>query len=145
MVFWHWLAAGLLLSVIELLTPGGFFILFFGLSALLVGALMGIGLPLPLWLQLLLFSVLASVSLVLFRDKLVKRLQRRSEGERHEPDDLRNEGAVALGDIPQGDVGKVELRGSAWSARNDFEGPIASGQRCRVTRVDGLTLWVRPE
>jgi membrane protein implicated in regulation of membrane protease activity len=41
-------------------------------------------------------------------------------------------------------VGKVELRGSSWSARS-ARAALARGQRCRVERVDGLTLWVRPE
>jgi len=39
--------------------------------------------------------------------------------------------------------GKAELRGTAWNARNVGDTPIAESQRCRVERVDGLTLWVR--
>jgi membrane protein implicated in regulation of membrane protease activity len=40
--------------------------------------------------------------------------------------------------------GKVEMRGTSWTARS-AGGTFAVGQRCRVERVDGLTLWIRPE
>ncbi|MDC4227637.1 MAG: NfeD family protein [Candidatus Manganitrophus sp.] len=42
-------------------------------------------------------------------------------------------------------VGKAELRGTAWSARNVGETPVTKGQRCKVVQIDGLTLWVRNE
>jgi membrane protein implicated in regulation of membrane protease activity len=46
--------------------------------------------------------------------------------------------------IPTEGIGKVELRGAPWNAHNDGPRPIASGERCRVERVKGITLWVRP-
>ena len=36
MQWWHWAVLGLGLGLLELATPGGFFILFFGVGALLV-------------------------------------------------------------------------------------------------------------
>ena len=53
--------------------------------------------------------------------------------------------AVLLADLPPGGVGKAELRGTSWTARNEGERPLATGERARVTRVDGLTLWLRAE
>ena len=41
--------------------------------------------------------------------------------------------------------GKVELRGSMWSARNTSGVTLIAGQRARVAAVDGLTLAVIPE
>ena len=43
MEWWMWLAGGLALVVAELATPSGFFIIFFGLGALTVGVLGGLG------------------------------------------------------------------------------------------------------
>ena len=43
MTWWVWVLVGLGLLGIEVLTPGGFFVLFFGLAALVVGALAGSG------------------------------------------------------------------------------------------------------
>ena len=44
--------------------------------------------------------------------------------------------------MPPDAVGSVELRGSAWSAKNVATQIIHKGQRCTVQRVDGLKLYV---
>lgn len=140
MLWWHWMFVGLALLGAELVTPGGFYILFFGLSALVVGSVLGLGLALPDWAQWLLFSVLAVLSLVLFRGRLLGMMKRAAPS--GDIDTLIGEQAIALEAIETGGVGKVELRGSAWSAKNGGSMEITKGQRCRVERVDGLTLWV---
>jgi membrane protein implicated in regulation of membrane protease activity len=53
--------------------------------------------------------------------------------------------AVATEDVAAGSIGKVEFRGSSWSARNDAGVVVTRGTRCRVTGVDGLMLHVVPE
>ena len=47
MTWWMWVALGLVLGAIELATPGGFFVIFFGVGAVIVGLaeLAGLGLP----------------------------------------------------------------------------------------------------
>ena len=50
-----------------------------------------------------------------------------------------------LEDVPPGGVGRAELRGTTWSARGTDGSALARGTRCRVERVDGLTLWLRAE
>ena len=47
--------------------------------------------------------------------------------------------------ILPGAIGRAELRGSTWSARNLHSAELARGQRCRVERVDGLMLFLLPE
>jgi inner membrane protein len=37
--WWMWIVLGVALAAVELLTPGGLFIIFFGVSALVVGVL----------------------------------------------------------------------------------------------------------
>jgi inner membrane protein len=143
MVWWIWILLGLALLALEAATPGGFFALFFGLSAVLVGALSALRLAGPPWLQWVLFSVIAVVALVVLRKPLRARFN--VDGTRRSVDKLTAETAVALADLPPGEVGKAELRGSTWSARNAGTETIPKGRRCRVERVEGLTLWVRPE
>jgi inner membrane protein len=143
MVWWIWILLGLALLALEAATPGGFFALFFGLSAVLVGALSALRLAGPPWLQWVLFSVIAVVALVALRKPLRARFN--VDGTRRSVDKLTAETAVALTDLPPGEVGKAELRGSTWSARNAGTETIAKGRRCRVERLEGLTLWVRPE
>ena len=60
-------------------------------------------------------------------------------------DSLVGETATATEDIPSGGVGKAELRGTTWTARNSGSALLAKNTRCRVERVDGLTIWIRPE
>jgi membrane protein implicated in regulation of membrane protease activity len=140
----YWLLIGILLLAVELFTPGGFFLLFFGLGALLVGALSAI-LPDGLFalpLQVILFLIVSFAGLFFFRGALVTRFSRRALGH-SEVDNLSDTVGIALEDLSPGGIGKVELRGSAWSARNTGSVPLVRGQRCAVERVDGLTLWVR--
>ena len=47
--------------------------------------------------------------------------------------------------VAPGGLGKAELRGTQWAARTSGSATLPPGQRCRVERVEGLTLWVRAE
>lgn len=142
MTWWYWLLLGLILAGAEIMAPGGFYLLFFGIAALAVGALAGSGVVAADWLQWLLFSVIAVVSLLLFRGPLL----RMSQGHKSHPvDTMVGETAVLLDDLPPEHTGKAELRGTTWSARNTGASPLAKGQRATVTKVDGLTLWLKLE
>lgn len=142
MAWWIWVLAGLVLLGLELGTPGGFFLAFFGVAALIVGALAAAGLVEPVWLQWLLFSVLSVASVLLFRKPMLEWMKRR-EPVRPDVDSLVGAEAVLTEDLPAGGVGKAELRGTSWNVRARAGGTIARGQRVRVEEVDGLTLWIK--
>jgi membrane protein implicated in regulation of membrane protease activity len=142
-LWWHWLAVGLILVLLELAAPGGFFVIFFGVAAMAVGLLVFGGIGGPLWVQLLLFSVLSTAFLLLFRNPLMRRM--RLDRGTDEIDNLTGEPAKAIEDFGPGEQGRVELRGSIWSARNGGPAPIARGARVRVVAVDRLTVVVIPE
>jgi membrane protein implicated in regulation of membrane protease activity len=137
-----WLAAGLVLVVAELATPSGFFILFFGLAALTVGALVGLQVVTSLWLELALFSLLSVVYLLVFRGRVQQRVQAPPPPV---VDSLVGVLAIVQEQLLPGVVGKVEVRGSTWTARNTSTVTLDPGQRARVAAVDGLTLAVVPE
>jgi inner membrane protein len=141
MVWWYWMVLGLALLGAEMTTPGGFYILFFGLSALLVGTMAGLNIVNADWLQWLLFSAIAIASLLLFRGPLLARM---SEGinAHADVDSMVGEVAVPLDALPAGGTGKAELRGSTWTAKNVGSTAFLKGQRGKVTKVDGLTLWI---
>lgn len=142
MEWWIWLALGLVLMVIELATPSGFFVMFFGLGALTVGVLTRLGVGGPPWMEWLLFTVFSVVYVLLFRGRLQQRVQ---HPENDNIDTLVGELALPRERIPPAGVGRVELRGTIWNARNDSTVPLEPGRRSRVTRVDGLVVSVRPE
>ncbi|HUF46466.1 MAG TPA: NfeD family protein [Vicinamibacterales bacterium] len=142
-LWWHWLVLGLLLVVAELAAAGGFYIIFFGIGAIAVGLLASVGAAGPLWVQMLLFTALSISSLGLFRSRLLVWFQ--IDPQAPPIDTLVGEIGTAQEDLAPGAVGRVELRGTAWSARNQTGSMIGRGARCRVVRVDGLMLAVEPE
>ena len=143
MYWWLWLVLGLIFVGLEVLTPGGFYVLFFGIGALAVGSLAGFGWSGPIWLQWLLFSAISLLSLLCFRPHLVRATRSK---ERPDPiDTLEGEIALLVDDLPPDAVGRAELRGTTWTVRNGDQRLLVRGQRCRVSRVDGLTLWIHGE
>jgi membrane protein implicated in regulation of membrane protease activity len=144
MEWWHWAVLGLLLAGLEILTPGGFYLIFFGLGGLAVALLSFLGIAGPLWMQLLLFSLFSIVSLALFRNPLLRMMQRKT-GLSAQVDKLVGELATPKEAIAAGAVGKAELRGTTWTARNGGTQIIPAGHRCRVKQVDGLVITIEPE
>ena len=59
-------------------------------------------------------------------------------------DSLIGELAMPQERLSPGVVGRVEVRGSSWSARNTSNVTLDPGQRARVAAIDGLTLAVVP-
>ena len=143
-VWWHWFALGLVLIALELAAAGGFYIIFFGIAAVIVGVLQLAGLSGPTWIQLLLFSALSIVSLLFFRSPMLRWLNLDTKNS-DTVDSLVGETAVVKQDIPAGEIGRVELRGTSWSARNRGSELLTTGRRCVVVAVDRLMLIIEAE
>ena len=139
MPWWGWIAVGSVLLAAEVFVPTDFFLVFLGASALLVGALGLVGWEGPVWAQWLVFAVLAVVTLVFLRGWLRARMASPS----HVDDTLVGETAIAQEPIVPGGLGRVELRGTTWSARNVGTSAIAVSDRVPVVAVERLTLHVR--
>jgi hypothetical protein len=142
MTWWLWVTLGLVLGAIELATPGGFFVIFFGVAAVAVGLGELAGLGLPAWAQWLAFPILALVALRLFRKPLLAKLQPAAGAP---VDSMVTEVAVPVAAIEPGQHGRAELRGTLWAAHNVSPAVVIAGQRCRVVAVNGLQLDIRPE
>jgi inner membrane protein len=139
MDWWAWVLLGIALLVVEVATPGGLFALFFGAGAIVVAPLAALGVPeAGQWLA---FSVLSVASLLGLRRRLTRALSNQPPV----PAELVGEAAVVVVEVPVVGEGRVELRGVPWSARTAGGVALAVGRRCRVERVEGLTLWIRAE
>ena len=141
MTWWIWVLLGLVLLIGELVTPGGFFAIFFGVAALVVGVLVRLG-----WAGDRSRSMAALQHLFRrgrgpFRRPLMRALK--LDQAKKAVDAIAGEEAMVVEDVPPGGVGKAELRGSTWTARTEGTALLAKGQRCRVDRIEGLTLWLR--
>jgi membrane protein implicated in regulation of membrane protease activity len=142
MTWWIWMLLGLGLLMFEIVIPGGIIMLFFGVSALVVGGLVAAGTGGPLWLQILLFAVLSVVSLLTLRGPILRRMKA-TQHAAGEVDSFIGANAELLDDIAPGAEGKAELRGTVWTAHNVGDRQLDRGKRCTVEKVEGLTLFVR--
>ena len=141
MAWWLWLLLGLVLAALELASTGGFYLIFFGVSAMFIGLMGAIGLGGPPWLQWLVFTILSVILLLGFRRPILRMMN----VDTGPVDSLVGQVATVLDGMAPGAIGRAELRGSTWAARNLHSAELARGQRCRVERVDGLMLFLLPE
>jgi len=142
MNWWIWALIGLALAVMELGSPS-FFMMFLAVGAFASMAMLLVWPASPLWGQLLVFSVFSVVSLLLFRKPVMRRFNLDKPAPSRE--EIVNEIATPNEDILPGGIGKAELRGTVWTARNGGTATLAKGQTCKVERVEGLTLWLKSE
>jgi membrane protein implicated in regulation of membrane protease activity len=143
MPWWGWIAVGALLLIAELtFVDLEFYLVFLGLSALITGMLELAGIPLPFWMQWLVFAGLAIGSLVIFRQRLYKLLRPAAEGFVQEG--VNGARAKAIDEIVPGATGTVTLRGATWTGINRGSETIRAGSFCRVERSEGLVLDLQP-
>ena len=143
MLWWHWLVIGLILVALEMAASGGFYVIFFGIAALAIAGLHALDVAGPVWVQLGLFSLISVGSLLFFRSRLLKWMQ--IEGPGRDVDSMVGDSATPLDDIPAGSVGRAEMRGAVWSARNQDSVTLARGQRCTVVEVEQLMILLKAE
>jgi len=142
MIWWYWVLLGLALLAVEIVIPGGFYLLFFGLASLVVGAIVRMGWGGPAWFHWVLFSILSVVSLLLFRGPLLAKIKSHTP-ENPPVDTLIGEIVIPLENLPPGEIGKVECHGTIWTAKNGSSTSISKGQRSCVERIEGLMLWIK--
>ena len=141
MPWWAWLIAGILLIGLELTVADlAFYLVFIGAAAVVVGVLEAGGAGLPAAGQWLLFAVLAFASMLLFREKLYKRLRTVPGFDNAAAGPA---GTVAVGeDVPPGASTRVSLRGTEWDARNVGATPIEAGEQAQVVKTEGAVLQI---
>jgi membrane protein implicated in regulation of membrane protease activity len=144
MPWWAWMVLGIgLLGVEMFVIDAQFYLVFIGLSAAIVGLLGLFGVELPEWAQWLVFSAFAIAAMLAFRRRLYEMVRNRS-GQVEE--------RLTVGDrvlvparLEPGQSGRVEYRGSSWTARNTGDSAIDAGREAVIAEVSGLTLHVRAE
>ena len=139
MSWWIWIVIGFVLLALEF-TAASLHLGFFAVGAFVVGLLILFGVDLPLWAELIIFTAVSLLAFFFVRPWVVKRLKL---DQKKVVDTLVGEQAIAMEEIPALGLGKAEMRGSTWSARNVGETVLNRGQRCVVAAVDGLVLHVR--
>lgn len=141
MAWWIWVLIGFALLALEFVTTT-MHVGLFALGAFVASLLVALGYGGPLWLQIVVFTAVSLLGLFVLRPILLRRLRPAAS---RPVDSMVGEKAIAMDALAPGAMGKAELRGSAWNARNVGTAEIAAGQRCTVEMVEGLLLHVRSD
>jgi membrane protein implicated in regulation of membrane protease activity len=143
MHWWAWIIIGAILLGSELaFVDAQFYLVFVGAAAFAVGLAQAAGLGAPVWLQWLVFAVLAATSMLGFRRRIYERMRRTLPAVKAGP---AGETVILPQTLSPGESCRLEFRGGSWSAINGGRSPIAAGAQARIARVDGLTLVVHDE
>lgn len=142
MVWWQWIVLGIGLLGAELLIDAQFYLVFLGVSAVAVGVIDVVWAKSPVWSEWLLFSVFSIGTLLVFRGKIYQMLRGNFPDR---GDGVVGESGIVDSAIEPGAVGRMELRGTTWRARNAGERILPQGSRARVESISGLTVNVVPE
>ena len=140
MPWWGWLVAGIGLLAVEMFViDAQFYLVFVGVSAIIVGVLAWAGVLAPEWSQWLVFSVVALASMFTFRSRVYALVRGRGAGgvqERITPGDK----VLVPVRLEPGHTCRVDYRGSTWTARNIDRTPIEAGSEALISRAEDLTL-----
>jgi inner membrane protein len=139
MSWWIWVLIGFGLLMLEL-TSATLHIGFFAVGAFVVAILTGLGVEMPLWVQLATFTAVSVLSFFFLRPIAVRKLKL---DQKKVVDSLVGQIATTTEEIAPQSFGRAEMRGTTWSARNVGETVLNKGQRCAVVDVEGLVLHVR--
>jgi inner membrane protein len=139
MVWWIWVVLGFILLALEFAAVT-LHVAFFAIGAFVVGILVALGLDIPLWGQILIFIGTSLFAFFVLRPIAVRKLKL---DQKKVVDSLVGEQATAMEEIAPQAIGRAELRGTTWSARNVGETMLNRGQRCTVAAVEGLTIHIR--
>jgi membrane protein implicated in regulation of membrane protease activity len=139
MLWWIWVLIGFAILALEL-TAATLHVGFFAVGAFFVAIMVALGVEMPLWAELVIFTAVSLIAFFFLRPVLVRKLKL---DQKKVVDSLVGEQALALEDIDVGGNGRAEMRGTTWSARNIGETALIRGQRCTVAAVDGLVIHLR--
>ena len=141
-LWWHWVVLGIVLMLLELAVPA-FFLIWFGLGALIVGALLALFTSAPFALQVLAWTAFSLFFIWLwfkvFKPNIYKSRAGMARGS------LIGEVGLVTRDIRPYEKGQIRfqkpiLGDEVWESVADEE--IRVGERVRVLEVEGNTVRV---
>jgi len=137
-----WFILGLGLFILELIMPG-FIIFFFGLGAWITALVCLIGHP-GTNQQIIIFAITSSILLLALRriiqKKFLNSINTKSEDVE---DEFTGKEAIATTDFGGIKNGKVEFKGTTWTAESAAE--IKEGQRVNIIEKESFKLIVEPK
>lgn len=136
MEFWYWWVIGLSLLVAEVFAPGAIF-LWMGVAAGVAGTALLVIPSLSFEAQLLIFSVVSVISVVIWRSFIHKEDKQTDQPMLNQRSAQYINRVFTLNQPIENGTGKVKVDDSRWNVR----GPdLPAGSKVRVVSVDGVNL-----
>ena len=140
MPWWGWvIVAAMLLGSELLFVDAEFYLVFLGVSALVVGLVDLAGFGGEIWEEWAGFAALALITMVGFRRRIYGQLR---GGAADVPEGVVGERVLLSQAIEPGGEARAELRGTTWTVVNTGDRPLEAGSRARVERAEGLILYL---
>ena len=137
-----WFIIGLVLFLLELVVPG-FVIFFFGIGAWVTALICLIANP-GTDLQMLIFAITSVLALSVLRRMIQKRFFFSKDGLSEQvEDEFTGKTALALTDIGPGIKGKIDFKGTTWTAHSDYA--IKEGQYVIIKEKESINITVEPK
>lgn len=140
-LWWHWVVGGIALVLLELAVPA-FFVIWFGLGALLVGLLLVVAPSLSFTTQIVVWTV-ASVGMTVLWFKVFRSDKQQTRS--GQADSVVGEVGMLLTAVAAYQPGQVRfqkpvLGAELWECRTEDD--IAAGERVKVLSVEGNYVQV---
>lgn len=139
--YWHWLVVAVVLVVLEVFSPGVYF-LWLGVAAALVGGVLWLIPELSWQVQFVLFALFSIASIGLLRLLLARHPISTDEPTLNRRGEQYIGRVLVLSEPIENGMGKVRVDDTLWRVEG-ADAPV--GQRVRVTGVDGAVLRVKSE
>lgn len=95
-----------------------------------------------IWMQVIVFAVVASACWMGIRPFALRHFYGKSKNIKTPAEDVIGQEAIVETDIdPKNQTGRVKVLGESWKAT--AAAPITAGTKCVVEKLDGVTLTVR--
>jgi membrane protein implicated in regulation of membrane protease activity len=142
MLWLWWVAGALVLCVVEMVSLSLFLLMLAG-GALVAAAASALGAP--LWVQVLLASLVSLALIAGLRPWLLRHLRTRGSVVETNAAALVGVEAMVVASVTELG-GRVKVRGEVWSARASRDGAVyAPGLYVRVVRIEGATAVVQDD
>jgi membrane protein implicated in regulation of membrane protease activity len=119
-----------------------FYLVFMGISAIIVGLGNLVGIAMPEWVQWLAFAALSLTTMFTFRRRIYQKVRGGAVGFHQS---IPGNSVELVEELAPGRETRAEYRGTIWTMRNVGEAIIPAGSRAEVVKVDGLTLHITAE
>jgi membrane protein implicated in regulation of membrane protease activity len=137
-----WITAGIVLIILEVFVPGGF-VIFIGISAVIVGVLSYLEVVENIKIQFVLWSLVSFVLILLFRSQVHKwfpALERYKPTTDHT--EIIGEEVEVINTVSSDtEEGRVRFQGTTWKAKSKEE-TIPAGEKAKVVGIKNITLIV---